>query len=230
MKNIAVILAGGTGSRTGQSIPKQFFEIAGKTVIEHTIAAFECSPNIDEIAVVIHPAYFATIEKMRIANRWQRVKKILQGGSHRHESSLVAIDAYDGGGECNLLFHDAVRPLVSQRIISDVTEALVQYKAVDVLVPATDTIVKVSADGAFIQNIPNRNLLRRAQTPQGFRLSVIKRAYEIALQDPTFAASDNCSVVHTYLPYKKIYAVCGEESNMKLTYSEDVFLLEGLLK
>jgi 2-C-methyl-D-erythritol 4-phosphate cytidylyltransferase len=227
--NIAVILAGGVGSRLGDSIPKQFFKVAGKTVIEHTVAAFERNENIDEIAIVIHPSFVQTVEEMTRTSAWEKVRKILLGGAARHESSLAAINAYASQPDRNLIFHDAVRPLVSQRVISDVAEALREHNAVAVAIPTTDTIIQVDDSGRFIQHIPDRNILQRAQTPQGFRLQTIASAYRIALQDPAFAATDDCGIVVKYLPGEKVFVVRGEEANMKLTYKEDILLLNALL-
>ncbi|GHT69329.1 hypothetical protein FACS189452_09970 [Bacteroidia bacterium] len=228
--NIAVILAGGTGSRFGNDVPKQFLKIAGKTVIEHTIAAFECHPRIDEIAVVVHSQYVSTIEKMVIANEWGKVKKILVGGKERYESSRVAISTYAGYPDSNLIFHDAVRPLVSRRIIDDVVAALRKHNAVGVAVPAIDTIVEVNRNKNFIEQIFTRDLLYKEQTPQGFKLSTIQAAYERALQDPAFTSTDDCGVVVKYLPREKVYVVRGEETNIKLTYKEDAYLLDKLFQ
>jgi len=229
-KNVAVVLAGGSGTRVGTDIPKQFLKVAGKTIIEHTVDAFQKNRNIDEIAIVIHPAYVYTIEDMVLANNWNKVRKILIGGAQRYESSLVAIKAYGDDSMVNLIFHDAVRPLVSQRIIDDVVKALEQYDAVDTAISAVDTIIRTKDDGRFIDDIPGRSYLRRGQTPQGFKINIIKRAYEIALRDDEFSATDDCSIVLKYLPGVPIYIVAGEESNMKLTYMEDIFLIDKLFQ
>ena len=90
-KNVVVILAGGVGSRLGLSTPKQFFKVAGKMVVEHTIDAFESNPHIDEIAIVSNPFYIADFESIIIKNGWKKVKKILKGGQERFHSSLSAI-------------------------------------------------------------------------------------------------------------------------------------------
>ncbi len=230
MMNIAVILAGGVGSRLGYSTPKQFFKVAGKTVIEHTIDVFEKHNKIDEIAVVINKNYIAEIENFVLVNEWKKVKKILLGGDERYLSSLSAIQAYEYLGDCNLIFHDAVRPLVNDRIIDDVINALRLYNAVDVAVRATDTIIEVDEKGEFINHIPNRKYLRRGQTPQAFRLKTIKKAYQIALQDSLFESSDDCGTVVKYLKEEKVGVVLGEESNMKLTYKEDAYLLDKLFQ
>ena len=229
MKNIAIILAGGTGQRLGDSIPKQFLKVAGKKVIEHTLDVFQNHPQIDEIAVVSNPNFLNEIENIAIKNNYTKLKKILQGGKERYHSSLSAINAYDGDKEINLIFHDAVRPLVNDRIISDCIAALDKYKAVDVAIKTTDTIIKVNED-EYITGIPARDSLRNGPTPQAFKLSTIKQAYKLALCDPDFKTTDDCGVVYKYMPNELVYVVKGEQFNMKLTYKEDLFLLDKLFQ
>ena len=98
-----------------------------------------------------------------------------------------------------------------------------------VAIPATDTMFEVTDDGNFITAIPSRKRLRCAQTPQAFRIEVIREAYRKALQDPHFTSTDDCGVLFRYCPEIPIYIVPGEVSNMKLTYPEDTLLLENLL-
>lgn len=229
MKNIAIVLAGGIGSRLNAGVPKQFLKVAGMTVIEHTIAVFERHPQIDEIAVVVSEAYKNKISEYAVKNGFRKLKKVLSGGNERYMSSLSAIRAYETDGDCNLIFHDAVRPLLNPRIINDMVAALVRYGAVDVAIPSADTIIQIDERNLII-GIPDRKTLRRGQTPQGFRLSVIREAYRRALEDPGFVTTDDCGVVSKYLPDTKIYVVAGEESNMKLTYPEDLYLLEKLFQ
>lgn len=230
MKNIVVVLAGGVGSRLGYSTPKQFFKVAGRLVIEHTIDIFEKHDRIDEIAVVINAAYVDEMESIVLKNKWTKVKKILKGGAERHDSTMAAVRAYSDEVEANMIFHDAVRPLVSNNIINDVIDALDTYSAVDVAVPATDTIIQVNEEGDKIISIPQRKLLKRGQTPQAFKLSVIAEAYRRALQDPNMACTDDCGTIINYMPDVPVYVVNGEESNMKLTYKEDTFLLDKLFQ
>lgn len=225
--NVAVILAGGDGSRLEASIPKQFLKIAGKMVIEHTVNAFEQNVNIDEIAIVSHPHYLREIETLIIKNSWKKTKKILTGGDARYKSSLSAIMAYNDE-ETNLIFHDAVRPMISQRIINDVVDALLNYNAVDVAIPSADTIIVV--ENNLIKNIPDRSVLMRGQTPQGFKLQTIKTAYQIALNDPYLKTTDDCGIVKKYMPDEKIYVVEGQDANMKLTYKADLYLIDKLFQ
>lgn len=228
MRNIAIILAGGSGRRLGIDTPKQFLKVAGKKVIEHTLDVFQNHPQIDEIAVVSHPYHIAEVETLSVRNGYTKLKKILRGGEERYLSSLAAINAYDTE-EANIIFHDAVRPLVNNRIISDCIRALESYNAVDVAIKTTDTIIQAD-DADCIRGIPDRRHLRNGQTPQAFKLSVIKKAYELALQDPGFKTTDDCGVVCRYLPGEPVYIVEGEQFNMKLTYKEDLFLLDKLFQ
>ena len=226
-RNIAIILAGGVGSRLGMSTPKQFFKVAGKMVVEHTVDVFERNERIDEIAIVSNPMLISDFENIVLRNKWRKVKKILKGGKERYDSSLSAIRAYDSE-DVNLIFHDAVRPLVSQRIVNDVIDALKEHRAIDVAIPSADTIIEVDQDG-YITTIPDRSRLRRGQTPQAFDRQLIADAYERALKDPGFRTTDDCGVVRRYTD-EPVYVVRGEESNMKLTYREDTYMLDKLFQ
>ena len=225
-RNIAVILAGGVGSRLGMSTPKQFFKVAGKMVVEHTVDVFERNSRIDEIAIVSNPMLIADFENIVLRNKWRKVKKILKGGKERYDSSLSAIQAY-ADEDVNLIFHDAVRPLLSQRTLNDVIDALHDHKAIDVAVPSADTIIEVEGD--YIANIPDRSRLRRGQTPQAFDRQLIQQAYGQALQDPAFKTTDDCGVVRRYTS-EPVFVVSGEESNMKLTYREDTYMMDKLFQ
>lgn len=227
-KTIGVILAGGTGSRVGLSIPKQLLKIAGKPVMEHTIAIFQEADAVDEIYVLMHPDH---IDRAReIGARFPKVTHVLAGGDTRNDTTRAALDALgQNGPETKVLFHDAVRPLLEERIINDMIAALDAYDAVDVAIPSADTIIKVN-DNAEILDVPPRHELRRGQTPQGFRLGTITRAYELAWQDPNFKATDDCTVVLRYLPESTIKVVEGSDQNMKITEPIDVFIADKLFQ
>lgn len=236
MRNIAVILAGGVGSRMGGSEPKQFLSLGGRTVIEHSIETFANHPSIDEVAVVIHPDWRGRMEEIAARGRWEKLRKIVDGGSERYMSSLNAIMAYiDEPDDTNLLLHDAARPFMSAAIVDRVVAALERHEAVGVAVPSTDTVWEVHPDfdavevGRFVARIPERRLMWRAQTPQAFRLPLIRDAYQRALQDPQFRATDDCGVVRQYMPGTKITVVEGEERNMKVTTPHDIAALEQML-
>jgi len=232
MRNIGVLLAGGSGNRFGADKPKQLIKVAGKTIIEHTIEVFQKTLDISEIAIVINPAYVSEIENIVNKNAYNKVKKILQGGKERSDSSIAAIRAYElepDADQINLIFHDAVRPFIDLPTISNVVKALNKYNAVDVAIPATDTIIEVNEDNT-ISNIPRRDKLRRGQTPQGFKLKTVRDAYQLALNDPNFQATDDCGVVLKYLPEEPIFVVSGSETNIKVTYELDMFIADKLFQ
>ena len=236
MHNVAVILAGGIGARVGGILPKQLLPLSdGHSVLEHAVSAFEQSPYIDEVCIVMHPNYIAHVEQMLLANAWQKVRHIIPGGKERWESSVNAIRLLGErreaiGNEVNLLLHDAARPFVSQEIIARVCEALGEHEAVTVAIPSTDTVYEMT-DGK-VARIPQRSTIMRAQTPQAFRLKLIAEAYTKALgvdnlsaeacAEAHLPATDDCGIVHEHMPEVPIYIVEGEEQNKKITFKEDI--------
>ncbi len=229
--NIAVILSAGSGSRFGSDIPKQFINLAGKNIIEYTIAAFEQNDKIDEICIVADTIYHEKLLEISKNNNFTKVKKIIQGGIERKDSSYNAIKEYQNQKDINLIFHDAVRPFVPKRIINDCIESLEKYNAIDVAIPTADTIIQIDEISKTIENIPTRSKLQRGQTPQAFKLEIIKKAHELANQDknkPMF--TDDCGLVKQYLPNENIFVVNGEEKNIKITYKEDLLYAEKLIQ
>ena len=229
LRNVAVVLAGGTGTRVGLSIPKQLIKIAGKPIIEHTIAAMQASPLVDEIIVMMAPGYLDDIRAIVKKGDYAKVSQILEGAGTRNDTTAAALAAL-GDEECNVLLHDAVRPLVSQTIIAANVEALQTHAAVDTAIPSADTVIEVEADREAIADVLPRHLLRRGQTPQSFRLSTIRAAYANAAKDPNFTATDDCTVVLRYLPDVPIAVVAGHERNMKVTEPIDVYIADKLFQ
>ena len=228
--NIAVILAGGAGKRLGDSLPKQFLEVAGRKIIEHTIEAFEKNKKIDEIVIVSNPSYIANVQQIIVDNQWNKVKQILNGGKERYDSSLAAITAYkENNDDTNIIFHDAVRPLVSQTIINNCIQALESHQAITVAIPTTDTIIITNKQNT-IDKVLDRTILYNVQTPQCFKLGIIKQAYSVALKDPNFETTDDCGVVIKYLPETPIHIVQGDTRNIKITYKTDIQIMEEFCK
>src|SRR5690606_23117242 len=220
-------LAGGVGARLGLDVPKQMVKVAGKTILEHTVAAIDAHEGIDEVIVMMTPGWTEQAAT-ELGDRYPKVSRILEGGATRNETTRRVLDAL-GSDDCKLVLHDAVRPLVDERIISDSIAALEEFDAVDVVIPSADTIVEVDAQG-IISSIPNRDFQPRGQTPQSFRASVLRRAYELAAEDPYFQATDDCGVVVKYLPDVPIKTVDGSEQNIKVTHPVDLFIADKLFQ
>jgi 2-C-methyl-D-erythritol 4-phosphate cytidylyltransferase len=230
MATVAVVLAGGSGRRFGSPKPKQLGLLAGRTLIEHCVLAFDAAPAVDEVVVVVAADIEAEVRSGVAV--YGKVTGVIQGGASRTDSTRRALSWLHGKAtapDSKVLFHDAARPLIDQRTIADCVAALDDWQAVSVVVPSADTIVEVA--GGAIRRVLPRDLLARCQTPQGFRLSVISRAYDLADADPGFAAvpaTDDCGVVLRYLPEIPIGVVEGSERNLKITYAADLAVAHTL--
>jgi len=202
--------------------------VAGKTLLEHTLAALDGHPMVDEVVVMMAPGHLDAVRAIVRTGGYQKVSAIEEGGQTRNETTQRAL-ARIGDDDSHVLFHDAVRPLLSPRIVTECFEALEEHPAVDVAIPSADTIIEVAPDNT-IREIPPRATLRRGQTPQAFRSSVIRRAYALAAEDPGFEATDDCTVVLRYLPDVPIWVVRGDERNMKVTDPIDVYIADKLFQ
>lgn len=221
LKNYAVILASGSGKRYGADIPKQFIKISGKTILEHSIEAFEKSPLIDYIIVVITEQYRTLAEKIIDRNNYKKVLKIINGGQIRKDSSYNGVNAIDEK-EANVLIHDCARPFVTQKIIQNCIEALKTYDAIGVAIPSVDTVIEVDENG-IIKNIPKRTNMKCIQTPQGFKLSVIRKAHELSKNSSDF--TDDCGLV-VKNKLSDVYVVEGDIKNIKITYPDDILKIK----
>lgn len=231
--NIAVILAGGTGSRMGiVDMPKQFIEIYSKPVIVHTIESFEINDNIDAICVVCIKEWQNNLKIWLKEYDIRKVRWIADAGDSRQRSSLNALDAIknDCTDDDIVVIHDAARPLVSQRIINENIEKVKEYGACDTVVPAHDTVIR-SVDGEYLESIPARKELYMGQTPQSFTYGIIRKSYDdyYALpEDKRPAMTDDCGLVLN--SGIKIGMAMGDKINMKLTTMEDLLLIKSLIR
>jgi 2-C-methyl-D-erythritol 4-phosphate cytidylyltransferase len=231
MRTVAVVLAGGAGQRFGGDTPKQLQLLAGRTLLEHCVAAFDQAPGVDQVLVVMAPRFTERARQALAGGSYRKLTGVIEGGATRPDSTRRAIAALSAREECNVLFHDAARPLLDQQIIAECVRALAAAQAIGVAIPSSDTIVEVS--GSVMTGMPRRDAVQRCQTPQGFRLSVIRRAYQLADADPqcaTASATDDCGIVLRYLPDVPIRVVPGSERNIKITHPGDLPVAEALLR
>ena len=225
MKNVAIILASGTGERFGENIPKQFYQFEGKTLLEHAIDAFEKNKNIDEIILVTNPKFRDLAENILNKNDYKKITKVLNGGKTRVESSYIGTS--EAPEDANVLIHDAVRAFVTQKIIDDNIEALKNYEAVGTAIESIDTIIQVDENNV-ITAIPPRKFLKRVQTPQSFRANLIKKAHELALKDENASFTDDCGLILRY-NLAPIHIVDGDELNIKITHKNDLNIIKNML-
>jgi 2-C-methyl-D-erythritol 4-phosphate cytidylyltransferase len=225
---VAVLLAGGTGTRMGSDQPKQLLEIGGVTILERALRALHDHPAVDEVLVVMAPGHLETARQLADSGRYPKVSAVVEGGPSRTDSTRRAI-ARLGEREGVVLVHDAARPLLSAQIVSACVEALGRHEAVAVAIPSTDTLLEVDEDG-FVHGVPPRTSMQRAQTPQGFRLSLLRDAFVRAAEVPGYEATDDCSLVLRFRPDVRVAVVPGDEANLKVTRPGDVEIAEQLLR
>ncbi|MDE6007400.1 MAG: 2-C-methyl-D-erythritol 4-phosphate cytidylyltransferase [Muribaculaceae bacterium] len=229
MTKIAVILAAGSGRRFGADTPKQFLKVAGVPILELTLRAFESAPDIDRICVVAHPDHFADVNLICEKAGISKFRAVIPGGEERRDSAIAAIRHLSSlPDDSIILFHDAARPLVSQRIIRDCVEALSHYDAAAAGIPSSDTLWEVD-ENRLIARIPQRSRFFRAQTPQAFRLGTIRNAYLRAASDPGFVPTDDCGVLKRYDPDTNIAVIDGDPANIKVTFPDDIAFVESFL-
>ncbi|MEK8196571.1 2-C-methyl-D-erythritol 4-phosphate cytidylyltransferase [Lysinibacillus sp. FSL M8-0134] len=230
--NYAIILASGTGSRMGNvDKPKQFIDVYGKPVIIYTLEAFANHPEIDQIIIVTLEEWIEDVKILVRKYEIDKVTTIIAGGSSRQASVYEAIKhlafSVNSSSEDIVVVHDAVRPLVNHRIITDNIAAAKQYSAVDTVIPSADTIVK-SLSKEMITEIPKRDYYYLGQTPQSFKFGLIEEAHKYAFNNPDIVTTDDCKLVLA-LEYP-VHLVMGDKLNFKVTTFEDLLLFKAILK
>lgn len=216
MKTTAIIVAAGTGSRFGSNIPKQFIDLAGKPVIEHTLERFQNAESIDSIILVLASDQIEgrTFEFSKLVN-------VVAGGATRAESVLNGLNA---AGEADVVaVHDGARPFVSTDEIDRTVARAKEMGAACLVARVTDTIKTIRA-GEIAATL-DRDKLRRALTPQAFRTDVLRRAFELG--DLSEAVTDECYLVEKL--GHPIALVEGSERNIKITNADDLRLAEVII-
>ena len=228
----AAILAGGVGTRMQSAEkPKQFLEVGGKPIIIHTIEKFISIENFTKI-LVLTPADWVDYTRDLIEKYMGTDSGVLvlPGGTDRNETLMCALayieEHYKVDADTILVTHDAVRPFVTERIIRENMEAAGLYGACGTAIPATDTIVQ-SRDGKYMNSIPDRSCMYQQQTPQSFRVTLLKETYALLNEEERKSLTDACKIL--VLKGVPVYMVMGDPCNIKITYPEDLLLSEVLV-
>lgn len=230
----AAILAGGSGVRMGNpEKPKQFLMLGDKPIVIHTLEKF-CASGLFERVLLLCPQTWMQQAKdlvKRHCPQFEECIDIVRGGSVRNETIMNAIEhiekAFDVTDQTVLVTHDAVRPFVSYRIIEENIRFAERFGACDTVVPATDTIVE-SIDGETIASIPNRNDLFQGQTPQSFKMLHLKELFLSLSDSEKSILTDACKIF--VLRGEDVALVRGDETNIKITYPQDMRIAYALLE
>jgi 2-C-methyl-D-erythritol 4-phosphate cytidylyltransferase len=222
METLAIIVAAGRGERLGADRPKAFLDLAGRPLLLRTTLAFEAAPAVGGIVVVVPSGLEAETRAMLAPVG--KLHAVTVGGARRQDSVLAGLRSVPEGFDGVVLVHDAARPFVDADLIGAVAAAAREYGAALPVLPMIDTIKRVR-DGDVIETL-NREELGAAQTPQGFRLGVLGRAYEAAFRDRVTVTDEAMAVERLG---ERVVAVAGRSANVKLTTPSDWAWAEGVL-
>lgn len=229
MKNIALIIAGGVGARMNQDIPKQFINVYDKPVIVYTMEAFQKHPSIDGIEIVCldgwHDVLYAYAKQFGI----NKLENVVSGGKNGQDSirnGLYDIATRHSNDDDVVLIHDAIRPMVSQDVISDNIRVCRENGNAITVVPCTAAMLKTYDSISTTEQVPRDNL-KITQTPQAFFVNDIVAAHKEALSRGITNSVASCTM---YIELgKKLYMSSGSEKNLKLTTAEDIEIFKALL-
>lgn len=228
--NIALVFAGGSGQRMRTSAkPKQFLEIYGKPIIIYTLEIFEKHKEIDSIVVPCIAGWEEYLQELLDKFGITKVKKILTGGKDTQESKMIALRYLQTfcSDDDIILLHDAVRPLITQELISDNIRCVKEHGNAITAVPFTETAITSQDDGVTVDDTIIRNTMYVAKAPQSFYFKDVFEAHSIGETMPYTITIDTCSLM-TELG-RKLYMVPCKTTNIKITTPEDYFILKALL-
>lgn len=226
--NVAVIFAGGSGKRMNTvARPKQFLELRGKPIIIYTLELFDNHPMIDGIIVACIKEWISYLEKLLRKFEINKVVKIVSGGSTGQESIYAGLNAAKDIYPMSsvVLIHDGVRPLITEKTITDNIECVKQFGSCITCVPATETFIVSRQDGGL--DIPLRKASLIARAPQSFILKDILSAHQRALSEERHDFIDSCSLMSHY-DYK-LHTIMGPMENIKITTPTDYFIFKAMV-
>ena len=230
--NIAVIFAGGVGSRMhSKERPKQFLEMYNKPIIIHTLEHFQNHPMIDAIVVVCIESWISYLNELLYKFRIEKVKKVVPGGETGQLSiyhGLKAAKEVANGEKAVVLIHDGVRPLITEKLITNNIEAVRRYGSAITTAKVKETILVVNEQDSSIDYVPSRNNSRVAKAPQSFWLDEILSAQEKALAKGECDWIDSCTLMQEY--GFKMHLIDGPSQNIKITTPEDFYTMRAILE
>ena len=232
MMNIAVIFAGGVGSRMhSKERPKQFLEMYNKPIIIHTLEHFQNHPMIDAIVVVCIESWISYLNELLYKFRIEKVKKVVPGGETGQLSiyhGLKAAKEVANEEKAMVLIHDGVRPLITEKLITNNIEAVRRYGSAITTAKVKETILVVNEQDSSIDYVPSRNNSRVAKAPQSFWLDEILSAQEKALAKGERDWIDSCTLMQEY--GFKMHLIDGPSQNIKITTPEDFYTMRAILE
>ncbi len=227
--NIALIIAGGTGNRMGQDIPKQFINVYDKPVIIYTLEAFQKHPNIDEIYVVCLSGWHDILRAYAKQFEISKLKDIFNGGSSAQESIRNGVMSIKAKDDDIVIIHDGVRPLVDDSVLSDVIAKTAAYGNAVTSMPYNEQIF-VKTDEETTKNYIPRDTLRRVSTPQGYKYSKLVWAYKKAFEENIGIGTSSYTNTMMVDLGETLHFASGSDRNIKLTTKDNLEIFKAYLK
>ncbi|MDF2858478.1 MAG: 2-C-methyl-D-erythritol 4-phosphate cytidylyltransferase [Neobacillus sp.] len=226
--NIAIIIAGGNGQRMNQEIPKQFININDKPIIIYTLEAFQKHPNVDEIGVVCIDGWHEILQAYARQYGITKLKWVIAGGETGQDSIRNGVfEAEKRYSEKDiLLIHDAIRPMLSQEIISDCIIVCERFGSAISVLPCNTAVLHKDTDISSASVVP-RNELAMTQTPQAFPIGKLADAHRKALEKGITNSVASCTMMIEL--GEPVYFSIGSETNIKLTTQDDLRIFKALL-
>lgn len=228
MKKIGLLIAGGSGNRMRQDIPKQFLTVNEKPVIVYTLEAFQNHPEIDVICVVCSEGWETVLRAYAKQFNITKLQYVVKGGKNGQDSirnGVYELEKYFNKDDI-VLIHDAIRPMVSAEIISDCIVKTKQYGNAISVIPCAEAMMQTE-DGIISTGSYNRDNLKRTQTPQGFSIGKICDLHRRALEEGITNSVASCTLMIEM--GEQVYFSAGSEKNIKLTTVEDLDIFKALL-
>ncbi|MBR0151774.1 MAG: 2-C-methyl-D-erythritol 4-phosphate cytidylyltransferase [Synergistaceae bacterium] len=229
MANIGLLIAGGTGNRMHQDIPKQFITVNERPVIVYTLDAFEKHPGINAIAVVCLDGWENVLSAYAKQFNITKLKHIIPGGKTGLESirnGVFELERHYSPGDI-VLIHDAIRPMISSEIISDCIRVAQKHGNATAVIPCAEAMMMTEDEAASTGSYP-RDRLKRAQTPQAFRVDLICNLHRRAIEAGITNSVASCTLMAEL--GETVYFSAGSEKNIKLTTVDDIDIFKALLK
>ena len=229
--NIAVIIAGGVGSRVGASIPKQFIEIYGKPILAYTLENFNAHPMIDKIELVCISSWIEEVETYREKYSLDKLEWIVPGGDFVQSSIYNGVKNLEDkiSMEDLVIIHDGVRPLVDDEVLTDVINVAARMGNGVTSLPYNEQIFLIDDEYSTTRYIP-RETLRRVSTPQAYRYSDLLEAYDTAFEKEIGIYGSSYTNTMFCDLGKTLYFAKGSDKNIKLTTPEDIEIFKGYLR
>lgn len=229
--NIAIIIAGGSGQRVGQDIPKQFINVYDKPILIYTLEGFQKHPQIDEIGLVCLDGWHDVVRAYAKQFNIDKLKWIISGGKTAQESICEGVYYLEGKchDEDTIIIHDGIRPLVDDSVLSDVIMKCEKYGNAVTALPYNEQIFIADNEVSTVRYIPRKSL-RRVATPQAYKYGRLDAAYHEAYEKETGIYGSSYTNTMMVELGERLYFANGSDKNIKITTKDDLELFKAYLK